>query len=441
MRLQFIEESVQSYSAEISTQYPEEITALQRFSADKRKEHATPDWQLSMSEVEELRRLVRRFLQVLNKQDRSFVLFFNLAQELSKSSSSTLTVSFFNYQVAPKFNFLFKLADDADFWKLAIDGRFHGKGKTFFDESRPEAEGEKGYVECVNKAFRNALIPSLGVPLSVDVIIGFHDALVNGVKKEIIESNGARRLEESRTGLRCPETKDYPFAVGFYVYMQGGPDTLNLEEITLTMDGAKEIYLAGKDKHEKEYYPYRLHIVNCDKTRKFQCIGETIPNEFYLKCATKAPRRNFYGFSVLTCEQPRKTLVECLEFHIQKYKNEMQMAGSDNIKKLQAICRFLSTVERIHPFYDGNCRTVYFLLHKLLIDNNFPPSLLDNPNIFDGLAVNELVEKVILGMDKFASCFPHVVFPSPTISRDALKAALKESMQIAAVPQSIMTSI
>lgn len=121
------------------------------------------------------------------------------------------------------------------------------------------------------------------------------------------------------------------------------------------------------------------------------------------------------------------TLRDCLKFHIANYNKAIREAGDNCIQKLQAICKFLATLERVHPFNDGNCRTVYLLLQKLLTDNRFPLTILDNPNTFDGFSVNELVEDVILGMDKFVACFPGSVFPPETISLDQLKSWLQLS--------------
>ena len=44
----------------------------------------------------------------------------------------------------------------------------------------------------------------------------------------------------------------------------------------------------------------------------------------------------------------------------------------------------ITSLERIHPFLDFNCRTfAVFLLNKELIRRNMSPSIMEDPNIFD----------------------------------------------------------
>lgn len=50
---------------------------------------------------------------------------------------------------------------------------------------------------------------------------------------------------------------------------------------------------------------------------------------------------------------------------------------------------------------DGNCRTICMvLLNSLLMRYGFPPSLMDDPNKFDGFSIEELVNLVKQGMTR-----------------------------------------
>lgn len=71
--------------------------------------------------------------------------------------------------------------------------------------------------------------------------------------------------------------------------------------------------------------------------------------------------------------------------------------------KLQAIADLLRTIEVSHIFPDGNQRTVAFLmLNKLLIENNLPPALLDEPVMFDGFVpLKEMGKQIKKGMANF----------------------------------------
>jgi len=64
------------------------------------------------------------------------------------------------------------------------------------------------------------------------------------------------------------------------------------------------------------------------------------------------------------------------------YNHQIQ-AAKNNPDKLKAIATFIQRVEQLHPFLDGNIRTCYIILNKLLRDNKLPLSVLYNPNLFD----------------------------------------------------------
>lgn len=70
------------------------------------------------------------------------------------------------------------------------------------------------------------------------------------------------------------------------------------------------------------------------------------------------------------------------------------------LEKLRAIVRLVQDLEQLHMFDDGNCRTLcMLLLNHLLINHDFPLCILQNPNGFDALSEDELIEQVIAGME------------------------------------------
>jgi hypothetical protein len=70
-------------------------------------------------------------------------------------------------------------------------------------------------------------------------------------------------------------------------------------------------------------------------------------------------------------------------------------------EKLYAIANAVQCLERIHPFNDVNCRTFCMVfLNILLIQNDFLPALIDDPNKFDGYDCDSLVELIKQGIQK-----------------------------------------
>jgi hypothetical protein len=67
----------------------------------------------------------------------------------------------------------------------------------------------------------------------------------------------------------------------------------------------------------------------------------------------------------------------------------------------------VQNLDQIHLFNDGNIRTfALLLLQRLLIDNGFSPTCLDDPNCIDCLSINEIVARVEQGWEHFKSLKP-----------------------------------
>lgn len=84
-----------------------------------------------------------------------------------------------------------------------------------------------------------------------------------------------------------------------------------------------------------------------------------------------------------------------------RYHAEIAAADTEDAK-LTAIVRCVQDLEQVHPFTDGNIRTMVFLLgNKLLMQNGMPPAIYADPNVFDAFSEKELVAIVKQGQDRF----------------------------------------
>ena len=71
-------------------------------------------------------------------------------------------------------------------------------------------------------------------------------------------------------------------------------------------------------------------------------------------------------------------------------------------KKLFCIIRLISSLERLHPFSDGNTRLFsMILLNRELIKQGFSPTIMQNPNRSVGFSQRELYDEIIQGMETF----------------------------------------
>ena len=100
-------------------------------------------------------------------------------------------------------------------------------------------------------------------------------------------------------------------------------------------------------------------------------------------------------------QQPLSTITAFMDKIVQKYNVEIAKAISAD-EKLKVIIEFITTLERTHPFVDGNTRTFSMLvLNRELMRNGFSPVILEDPNRFAGLGQDELYNEIIKGMRDF----------------------------------------
>ena len=79
------------------------------------------------------------------------------------------------------------------------------------------------------------------------------------------------------------------------------------------------------------------------------------------------------------------------------------MQANTNDEKLEIIVKHVQLIDQLHPFLDGNVRTCYILLNRLLHEEKMPISLQINPNRFDGLSIAQLANSVKEGQGYFAT--------------------------------------
>jgi hypothetical protein len=94
-------------------------------------------------------------------------------------------------------------------------------------------------------------------------------------------------------------------------------------------------------------------------------------------------------------------LFERVNAVLAKYNVDMTNAKNKE-QKLSLIVEMIARLERIHPFYDANCRTIcVIILNRELIKHGFPFSMLYDPNRFDAFSKKELMQEVIHGFKNY----------------------------------------
>jgi hypothetical protein len=78
--------------------------------------------------------------------------------------------------------------------------------------------------------------------------------------------------------------------------------------------------------------------------------------------------------------------------------------SATSAEKLKNLLKFIQRLERRHPFKDGNCRLFCMLLLNLeLIRMGQYPTIQNNPNYFDWMPIDALVNEVIQGQKRFCN--------------------------------------
>ncbi|KTC84507.1 Fic family protein [Legionella brunensis] len=94
-----------------------------------------------------------------------------------------------------------------------------------------------------------------------------------------------------------------------------------------------------------------------------------------------------------------QTIEKKINQYIHQYESKLKKL-SDNEEKLEVIIELIQKIERLHPFIDGNCRTLVMLvLNRELIRNGFMPTMQWNPNRFDFFSREQLRTEIINGWE------------------------------------------
>jgi len=115
--------------------------------------------------------------------------------------------------------------------------------------------------------------------------------------------------------------------------------------------------------------------------KQFDCIIDAMPD-------------------IYIAEIMRDEIERQIQIIIEEFDADMHEAKS-NDDKITAIARHIQHIAQLHPLLDGNIRTCYILVNKLLRDHGLPLSILLNPNRFDCCSISQVVDMIKQGQVHF----------------------------------------
>ena len=122
-----------------------------------------------------------------------------------------------------------------------------------------------------------------------------------------------------------------------------------------------------------------------------------------------------------------------------EYNDGMQEAHTDE-QKTVCITQYIQRIAQLRPFYDGNIRTCYVLLNKLLHDHGLSLTLLLNARRFSGCTLMEVVEMVKTGQIIYQQLLQHASVRMPFVfhTNDSLITIQTISCESKPFPQEIL---
>jgi prophage maintenance system killer protein len=91
---------------------------------------------------------------------------------------------------------------------------------------------------------------------------------------------------------------------------------------------------------------------------------------------------------------------------IHEYELDIQKSKT-NDDKIYAIAAHVRHISQLHPFNDGNVRTCYILINKLLREHDLSLTILMNPNRLECCSLQEIINNIKQGQKHFQQLLAH----------------------------------
>jgi hypothetical protein len=255
-----------------------------------------------------------------------------------------------------------------EYWKILMDGRAHQHGnKHFYDRS-------KGYMASMMRGLET-IVDNVDTPLSTDFVKTLHTGATEFVTTEMGDT-----FIIGPTNMQEHGVKTAPNSWGVCRdFSREGMDELATLRTELDQVVGGNFF--------------------ADDATKFEGVNET--------CQWRAGGTR----TGAALQQDVETL---MDYVINKCYGELQAASQSTTltdterrrAKLGAIIDCCRGLGIIHPFKDANGRLMMFLvLNKLLTENGFPPTILDDQGHMVGKSRDELITEVENGQQRVQALY------------------------------------
>lgn len=115
---------------------------------------------------------------------------------------------------------------------------------------------------------------------------------------------------------------------------------------------------------------------------------------------------NIDSMSLVSEDKIKQVTKQKMQVILDGFDHDILRAESSD-EKIYTIVKYVQRIAQLHPFIDGNIRTCYILLNKLLRDYDLGLTILINPNRFDCCEISHLVKMVKDGQNYFKQLQTH----------------------------------
>lgn len=276
---------------------------------------------------------------------------------------------------------LFKRLDPAQLFRLFVDGRFQKK----YDGWVGYEAGERGSVQALLNGFAYMVDNfDLTAGLRSTYLLDLHKVCMMGVQTKNLKSSPGD-LRYLNAGMPfLPKTTSLENLREILAMRRGdGTNVFNTAAYMKPAEAldADELYSAIQRLGKLNYRNWYPNLSQADQTALEKKSG--------LQAFYEAKHRVQMQFAIR------------VDDIVERFNSSISKAESAD-ERLRAIALVVRELELLHPFPDGNCRTVAcVLLTQLLLNYEFSPALLENPNLDGELSLEQWTEEIRTGMRLF----------------------------------------
>lgn len=252
-------------------------------------------------------------------------------------------------------------------WMLFVDWKYIKGGPATFDSGTCAGTNEEpGYFKAAMKTYKETFsLANMRKRLDADYYVDIHRKMVHDVK-------GVSKYENYRG---CDVGACFRLVLSEKNHSPAGRNEFKEKQSSIWISDtivSKGYFWLGN-----EYMEAGTFIApDVDSVRQLKQYVNVIFSEYY----SKLEEIDANGFAT---------------------GSKLPQDFSIEDKKLEVIVRICQNLEQLHAFEDGNMRTVYLLLQRMLVENGLSPTVLYNPNVIDLKSVKEIIGAIKAGQERF----------------------------------------